>query len=318
MRCLVTGAAGFIGSTLTDRLLAEGHEVTGVDCFTPYYPRELKDANLEAARRNGKFRLVEADLRMCALDDVLEGAEVVYHLAGQAGVRASLGSMFPEYVEHNVLVTHRLLEAALRHRGISAFVYSSSASVYGSVPLPMREDGPTRPVSPYGVTKLAAEHLCTQYAKLGLPSMSLRFFNAFGPRQRPDMAFTRLAVALLAGREFPVYGTGEQERDFTAVEDIADIVLAAGKGPKPGMVINTGGGHRVSLNMSISIMENITGIRAKIRREPRVSGDMERTESDTTLLRKEYGFTPKIGLEEGLKKQVEWVKASLGALSKCT
>ncbi|HEX9188017.1 MAG TPA: NAD-dependent epimerase/dehydratase family protein, partial [Vicinamibacteria bacterium] len=188
MKVVVTGAAGFIGSHVAESLAADGHEVTGIDCFTDYYPRPVKEGNLRALRASGRFRLVEAPLQEADLAPLLDGAGHVYHLAAQAGVRASWGREFSHYTEHNVLATQRLLEAAVA-AGRPTFVYASSSSVYGDAPsLPFREDGPCQPVSPYGVTKLAAEHLAVLYHRsLGLPTVSLRFFTVYGPRQRPDM-----------------------------------------------------------------------------------------------------------------------------------
>ena len=316
MRCLVTGAAGFIGSHLAERLLDGGHQVTGLDCFTAYYYRALKEKNLAGAKSKKGFAFVEADLLDAGLARVLDGIDVVYHLAGQPGVK-SFGPQFSDYIDNNLKATHRLLEAARDSRGIRIFVYASSASVYGDVPVPMREDGPTRPTSPYGITKLAAEQLCLQYAAQNMvPAMALRFFNVFGPRQRPDMAFTRLAVAALTGAEFPLYGTGGQERDFTGVGDIVDALVRAGEIGRPGLVLNVGGGHRVSLTAAIDALERISGIAVRIRREPPQVGAMERMEADTERLRKEFGFAPRVSLEEGLRLQLEWARENLPLLSK--
>ncbi len=316
MRCLVTGAAGFIGSHLTDRLLDEGHEVVGVDCFTPYYARALKEANLEAARSRKSFQLAEVDLKNAPLEPFLEGVEVAIHLAAQAGVR-SFGPQFSEYIDNNLSATHRLLEAVKLSRSVRLLIYASSGSVYGAVPLPMREDGPTRPTTPYGITKLAAEQLCLQYAAQNMvPAMCLRFFNVFGPRQRPNMAFSQLTVAILANREFSLYGTGEQERDFTEVSDIVDTIVAACKRGRAGMVLNVGGGQRISLHQAIATLERIHGRRIKIRKEPPVPGDVVRMEADTTLLKGELGITPRVRLEEGLQRQFEWVRAHLAEFTR--
>ena len=228
MRVVVTGAAGFIGSHLAESLVADGHEVAGVDCFTDYYPRALKESNLERLRESPRFHLVEARLQDLDLVPLLDGAEHVYHLAAQAGVRASWGREFALYTDHNVLATQRLLEAALA-AGRPAVVYASSSSVYGDAPsLPLREDGPCQPVSPYGVTKLAGEHLAALYHRNhGLPTVSLRFFTVYGPRQRPDMAFHRFLKAARDGAEVPVFGDGRQTRDFTYVADIVSAVRSA-------------------------------------------------------------------------------------------
>jgi UDP-glucose 4-epimerase len=322
MRCVVTGAAGFIGSHLAGRLAAAGHEVTGVDCFTSYYSRALKERNLKAA---GKIRFVEIDLVRDSLDDVVADAEVIYHLAAQPGV-LSFGPGFAAYIDNNITGTHRLLDAAhgkwdLRRAAQGAgslrlMVYASSASVYGSTPLPMAESGPAKPVSPYGITKLAAEQLCLQYSTAGLvPAMALRFFNVFGPRQRPDMAFTRLAVAMLAGREFPLRGTGEQERDFTAVDDVVDVLVACLEKGKPGLLLNVGGGHRISLMRAIQVFEKVGGKPAKLKHEPEAPGEMSRMEADTTALRKEFGFSPRVKLEDALERQLAWARDNLDLLA---
>jgi len=312
MRALVTGVAGFIGSTLAERLLSAGHEVVGVDAFTPYYSRAVKEANLAGILDDPRFRFSEADLRTAELAPFLEGVEVVVHLAGRPGVRGSFGPEFASYTEHNILATHRLLEAS---RQVRLFVFASSSSVYGSVPTPMREDGPTRPVAPYGVTKLAAEQLCLQYAAQGLvPAMAFRFFSVYGPRQRPDMAFTPLIRKVLDGEEFAVFGTGDQQRDFTYVADVVDAIAAALAKGRSGLLLNLGGGHKVTLNESIRIIERLAGKKARIARQPAAAGDMLVNEADTARLKSELDFTPKTPLETGLGSQLEWVRANIRLL----
>ena len=307
MRVLVTGAAGFIGSHLAERLLADGHEVTGVDCFTPDYAEALKRSFVAPSLANPRFRFLEADLRTTDPVPLVGSADVVYHLAAQAGVRASFGPQFADYVAHNILATHRLLEAARAAKGLKLMVYASSASVYGDVPVPMREEGPTRPTSPYGITKLAAEQLCLRYAaEMGVPAMAFRFFNVFGPRQRPYMAFTRLAVAMMAGAEFPLYGNGAMERDFTEVGDIVDTLVEAAKRGKPGMLLNIGGGHRISLLQAIEVFEKVSGKKALLRKEPARMGEMARAEADNSALKAAFGFAPKVSLEAGLARQWAW------------
>src|SRR5436190_5946353 len=221
MHCLVTGVAGFIGSHLAQALVAQGHEVVGVDCLTPYYGRLRKEANLREAASSGPFQFLELDLQDAKLAGVLRGADVVFHLAGQPGVRSSWGSSFADYVRNNVTVTQRLLEASER-AGIRRFVYASSSSVYGNTArLPTTESDPCRPFSPYGVTKLAAENLCTAYADNGcVETVSLRYFTVYGPRQRPDMAFSRFISMALRGDTLPLHAGGEQVRDFTYVDDV--------------------------------------------------------------------------------------------------
>ncbi len=309
MKAVVTGAAGFIGSHLAESLLADGHEVVGVDCFTDYYPRERKLANLGPLRANGRFRLVEERLQDAALPSLLEGATCVFHLAAQAGVRASWGREFAHYTEHNVLATQRLLEAALE-AGRPRIVYASSSSVYGdAASLPLLEDGPCRPVSPYGVTKLAAEHLAGLYHRNhGLETVSLRFFTVYGPRQRPDMAFHRFLKAARDGRPITVYGDGTQTRDFTYVDDIVSAVRAAALSGRPGCVYNVGGGERVALNDVLRLLERVTGRRLEVeRREPQM-GDMKDTFADTNAAARDLGFRSTVALGEGLAREWQWIR----------
>lgn len=310
MRVVVTGAAGFIGSQLTEGLLADGHEVSGIDAFVDYYPRPLKEENLRRARAAGeRFRLVEGALQELPLAPLLEGADVVYHLAAQAGVRASWGSEFDRYTEHNVLATQRLLEAAVA-AGVPRLVYASSSSVYGDCEsLPLREDSPCRPVSPYGVTKLAAEHLCHLYARnMGLNVVSLRYFTVYGPRQRPDMAFNRFLKAARDGRPVTVYGDGAQTRDFTYIDDILSATRAAADAGRPGTAYNVGGGERVAIAEVLRLVEDVTGRTLEVRREETQKGDMRDTFADTAAARRELGFRPTVALREGLAREWQWLK----------
>ena len=313
-RCLVTGCAGFVGSHLAERLLADGHAVTGVDCFTDYYARERKERNLAGLRTHRGFTLVEADLADADLPPLLEGVDRVFHEAGQPGVRASWGRTFDGYCRHNILGTQRLLEAA-RESSLRRFVYASSSSVYGDAPqLPARETTLPRPVSPYGVTKLAAEHLCGLYASnFGVPTVSLRYFTVYGPRQRPDMAFSRFVRALLDGDEIRLNGDGEQTRDFTFVSDIVAANVAASEAPLAsfGRVYNVGGGSRVTVNHVIGLLEDIVGVRGRIRTLPQPPGDARHTWADCTPVRDELGFSPRYSLEEGLREQVAWARDDL-------
>jgi UDP-glucuronate 4-epimerase len=309
VKVVVTGAAGFIGSHLAERLLADGHEVTGVDCFTDYYPRPTKEKNLEPLRDHRAFCLVEARLQDADLAPILDGAGHVYHLAAQAGVRASWGREFSHYTDHNVLATQRLLEAALG-RGLPRFVYASSSSVYGDAPsLPLREDGPCAPVSPYGVTKLAAEHLARLYERnFGLPTVSLRFFTVYGPRQRPDMAFHRFLRAARDGEPVALYGDGRQTRDFTYVDDIVAAVRAAGLSGRPGSVYNVGGGERIALNDVLRLVGDITGRPLQIQRQESQKGDMRDTFADTTAAARDLGFRSSVALAEGLGREWQWLR----------
>ena len=317
MLCVVTGVAGFIGSQVAERLLEMGHQVRGIDCFTDYYPRRLKELNLAACRDQAGFALVERDIMAADLEALLDGAGAVIHLAAQAGVRASWGSNFEIYTHNNVLTTQRLLEAIKGQGNRARLVYASSSSVYGDTrDLPMRETSACWPVSPYGVTKLAAEHLCTLYAKnFGLDTVSLRYFTVYGPRQRPDMAFHRLIRAMLTGGGFRLFGDGRQSRDFTYVGDIAQAtVTAALAGATPGGVYNLGGGSRVSVNQVIALLEEITGGRATIQRLAVAKGDVRDTEADTSRARDELGFAPGYDLKRGLAAEAEWVRAMLPIL----
>lgn len=309
---LVTGAAGFIGSHLTERLLALGHTVTGVDVFTDYYDVALKRRNLETALAHPRFRLLELDLGaadLAALPDVA----VVFHQAAQAGVRASWGRDFASYVHHNVLATQRLLE---RYQGskLERFVYASSSSVYGDAErYPTDEDLLPRPFSPYGVTKLAGEHLALLYGRnFGMPVAALRYFTVYGPRQRPDMAFHRFCRAMLAGEPIVVYGDGRQSRDFTYVADAIEANVRAWERSAPQGVYNVGGGSQVEVVEAIAILERALGVKAKVDFQPRPPGDPLRTRADATRIRAGLGFAPATPIEQGLAAEAEWAKALYG------
>ena len=309
MKVVVTGAAGFIGSRLVDGLLADGHEVVGVDAFVDFYPRAIKEENLRGARDHRGFRLVEGEVQALPLAEVLEGAGQVYHLAAQAGVRSSWGHEFALYTEHNVLATQRLLEAAVE-AGVPRLVYASSSSVYGDTrELPLREDARCRPVSPYGVTKLAAEHLGALYERNhGLPVVSLRYFTVYGPRQRPDMAFHRFLLAARDGQPVHVYGDGKQTRDFTYVDDAVTATRRAGDSGRPGCVYNIGGGQRVALEEVLRTVEQVAGRPLQILREEAQKGDMRDTFADTTAARRDLDFRPTVTLPEGLAREWDWIR----------
>jgi UDP-glucuronate 4-epimerase len=309
MKVVVTGVAGFIASQLAERLVAAGQDVLGIDCFTDYYPREVKERNLARLRSSRGFRLVEERLQDAPLPALLEGATHVYHLAAQAGVRASWGREFSHYTEHNVLATQCLLEAALA-AGRPRIVYASSSSVYGDSPtLPLREDAPCNPVSPYGVTKLAAEHLTRLYQRNhGLDTTSLRFFTVYGPRQRPDMAFHRFLRAARDGGTVTVYGDGQQTRDFTYVDDIVAALQAAALSGRPGSVYNVGGGQRVALNEVLRMVENVTGRPLRVERQETQKGDMRDTFADTAAAARELGFRSSVSLRDGLAREWDWLR----------
>jgi UDP-glucose 4-epimerase len=317
MKALVTGAAGFIGSHLSAALVAQGADVIGIDAFTDYYPRAVKEANVSGLRSSPRFQFIEGALQTIDLGRLLDGVTHVFHLAGQPGVRKSWGRDFAAYTSDNVDATQRLLEA-VRERTLHRLVYASSSSVYGDeVAIPMREDARVAPVSPYGVTKLAAEHLCHLYAvNHGVPTVSLRYFTVYGPRQRPDMGFHRFLSAIYAGQPIVVFGDGEQTRDFTFVGDIVAATMAAGDRGRPGAVYNIGGGSRVSVNEVLRLVEQVTGRPLALRREPSQKGDMRDTFADTSLARAEIGFSPRVSLAEGLAAEHAWLAQSLSATSR--
>ena len=309
MKAVVTGVAGFIGSHLAESLLGDGHEVTGIDAFVDYYPRAVKEKNLRRARDHARFRLLEGEVQALRLSEILDGADQVFHLAAQAGVRASWGRDFALYTEHNVLATQRLLEAAVS-AGRPRLVYASSSSVYGdSRVLPLREDAACHPLSPYGVTKLAAEHLGRLYhLSHGLPVVSLRYFTAYGPRQRPDMAFHRFLGAARAGQAVRVFGDGEQTRDFTYVADVVSATRAAADAGRAGCVYNVGGGERVTVNEVLRLIETVTGRRLPVAREEAQKGDMRDTFADTEAARRDLAFRSTVPLREGLAREWAWLQ----------
>lgn len=312
MRCVVTGVAGFIGSHLAERLIELGHEVLGVDRFTEYYPRKLKERNLRRLRGGPRFSLSTADLATADLGPLLEGREVVFHQAAQAGVRASWGQSFEGYLHDNVLATQRLLEAARAGGEVRKLVYASSSSVYGEGgDTPMLESSRTTPYSPYGVTKLAAEHLCELYRhNFGLPTVSLRYFTVYGPRQRPDMGFHQFMSTLLMEKAIRIYGDGEQTRDFTYVSDAVEANIAAMTGSAVG-VFNIGGGARVTINEVLETLREIVGRDVRVERAAPQAGDVRHTWADTSAAQAALGYTPKVGLREGLAAQATWMAEQL-------
>jgi len=309
VRALVTGAAGFIGSTLAERLIAGGADVVGIDCFTDYYPRAIKERNLERLRDEPNFRLVEQALQDVDLPSLLEGVTHIFHLAAQAGVRKSWGRDFDIYVSNNIGATQRLLEACAG-RPLERFVYASTSSVYGDeAVIPMREDARLQPVSPYGVSKLAAEHLGHLYhVNHGLPFVALRYFTVYGPRQRPDMGFHRFLTAAMDGQPLTRYGDGEQTRDFTFVADAVTATATAGTRGVPGRVYNVGGGSRVSVNDVFEIISRLVGTPVTIEHQPLQKGDMRDTYADTSRAAADLGFTPSVTLEQGLTEEYSWLR----------
>jgi nucleoside-diphosphate-sugar epimerase len=303
MKCLVTGGAGFIGSHLCERLLQDGHTVVAVDAFVPYYPRSLKEANLTTLRTHRRFSLHELDLRTDALERVVEGVDVVFHLAAMAGLTRSW-TEFDLYAACNLTATQRMLEAVRRHPGLKRFLYVSTSSVYGLY-ASGDETLPTRPVSPYGVTKLAAENLCRAYEEHGLPLTVLRYFSVYGPRQRPEMGYHRFIEAMLHGQPLTVYGDGHQVRGNTYIGDCVEATVAALNTPA-GETYNVGGGEAVSVWDILRKLETIIGSPPVVQREPARLGDQRSTFADTSKLYRHVGWRPQTNLDTGLALQVAW------------
>ena len=303
---VVTGCAGFIGSHVVEALLERGDAVRGIDSFTDYYARGLKQANLAACTRDPSFMFIEADLCDAQLDDLVDGAAGVFHLAAQAGVRGSWGDTFAVYAQDNIVATQRLLEAAVGAGSRVAF--ASSSSVYGDAEAyPTREDAPPHPISPYGVTKLCCEHLAGAYAdSRGLDHVILRYFTVYGPRQRPDMAFARIVRALVDGGTFSVFGTGGQTRDVTFVGDAVAATIAAMDRGQRGAIYNVGGGSETSLRDAIEIAERLSGRRLDAHHESVATGDVGRTAADTSRARRDLDWKPRTSIEEGLRQQLAW------------
>lgn len=315
LRCLVTGCAGFIGSHLSEALVRRGDTVRGVDCFTNYYSKKTKLSNLSGLLNNSRFEFVEADLASSNLARLVDRVDAVLHLAAQPGVRASWGKTFSYYVRDNIVATQRLLEALKGHE-VKSMVYASSSSIYGDAErLPTAEDARPQPVSPYGATKLAAEHLCNVYFRnFQIPVVSLRYFTVYGPRQRPDMAFSRFISNISAGREIEVYGDGEQRRDFTYVDDTVKATILA-LGGKHGTTYNVGAGRSISLKEVISQIELLTGKSARIKWRQAALGDVRDTSADIRKIQSELGYSARTQLARGLRMQVEsqLLRADLGS-----
>ncbi|MCQ1538185.1 NAD-dependent epimerase/dehydratase family protein [Methanocalculus taiwanensis] len=328
-KALVTGCAGFIGSTLTDRLLADGFEVIGIDRFSDYYARNLKEQNLAAAIQHPRFTLIEADIVEM---DAFPAVDYVFHLAAQAGVRASWGRSFDIYTRDNIQTTQRLLDFYATHAApapdadsapdaestppssrLRRFVYSSSSSVYGDIELPMREDRMVQPVSPYGVSKLAAEHLCYLYWKnYGVPTVSLRYFTVYGPRQRPDMGINKFVRAILAGDSITIYDDGAQTRDFTYIDDAVEANVAAAlcdtnESSVCGEAFNIGGGNRISVIDLIHVIEDATGKAAVLHHVEKQKGDVQDTWADAVKAKERFGWQANVRIEEGLARYVAWI-----------
>ena len=309
MKAIVTGVAGFIGSHLAERLIGSDYDVIGVDCFTPYYPEWYKRANLAGLIANRRFRLIGSDIIEVEWGELLSEADVVCHLAAQPGVRASWGTRFDEYVKDNIVATQRILEGA-KGTGIRKLVFASSSSVYGNPPtLPTPETAPLRPISPYGVTKLAAEQLCRIYHEdFGVPVVILRYFTVFGRRQRPDMALRRFIEAILDGREIHLFGDGEQTRDFTHVSDVVSATTAAIASDHAGEVFNVGEGVSISVNAAVGTLEEIIGKSARVKRLKEREGDALHTWADCKKAGEQLHYRPKVDFATGSREEFEWLK----------
>ena len=313
MKAVVTGAAGFIGSSIAERLLDDGHEVTGIDLLTDYYAVELKRENVALLQSKG-MDFTHGDLNELELGELLAGTDVIFHEAGQPGVRGSWGNDFHSYTIRNINATQRLLEAVKWLCSLKRFVYASSSSVYGDAArYPVHESDVPHPISPYGVSKLAAEHLCGLYGtEFDVPTVSLRYFTVYGPRQRPDMAFNRFTRAALLGEPITIFGSGDQVREFTYVDDIVSAnLLAASSHSVPGSVYNVSGGTSISINAVLEIFAEHTPKGLTVRRLPRASGDVTRTGGSAEAIRSQFGWCPAISIGEGIARQVAWGKKTL-------
>lgn len=310
MKCLVTGAAGFIGSHLSERLIALGHQVTGIDCFTDYYSRKLKEHNLHLLKNSTAFKFIEADIIDLELGEILSEVDYVFHQAAQAGVRLSWGQDFEIYTRQNILVTQKLLETAA-NCNLKRFIYASSSSIYGATEdMPMHEKSFPHPLSPYGVTKLAAEQLCYLYWRnFGVPVISLRYFTVYGPRQRPDMAFRKFITAILAGQSIDIYGDGEQTRDFTYISDAVEANVSCLDKGIVGEVYNIGGGSRITVNNVLKVLGELTGQPVKANYRQDQKGDMRHTYADVSKAKEGLGYMPKITVTEGLKREIDWIRS---------
>lgn len=315
MKALVTGVAGFVGSSLAKRLLLEGHEVVGIDSLTDYYDIRIKRANVGGIPSE-RFTFFHRDLNQVDLAGLLEGVDWVFHQAGQPGVRKSWGEDFAVYVRENIAATQRLLEAAKGSPSLKRLVYASSSSVYGDAEhYPTAESARPQPRSPYGVTKLAAEHLCTLYAaNFRVPTASLRYFTVYGPGQRTDMAFTRFVRAAILGEVITVFGSGQQIRDFTFIDDVVRAnLMAAASDVAPGSVFNVAGGSNVSVLQTLQILSEVSGRRLSVDHVDPVAGDVFRTGADTSRIEDAFGWKAEVDISDGLAQQFEWGRRTFGA-----
>ena len=315
----MTGVAGFIGSHLAEELVKRGHKVIGIDCFTDYYPRAIKEVNIHNLVKSQNFNFLERDILDLDLIKLLKGADAIFHEAAQPGVRKSWGVNFSTYVKRNILSTQALLEAS-KKSSLKYFVYASSSSIYGDSEMyPTKEDTIPKPISPYGVTKLACEHLCNAYLNsFGLPVVILRYFTVYGPRQRPDMAFNKFIRSVLMNTNITVYGDGLQTRDFTFVSDIIEANMLILKNEIHDGIFNIGGGTKTTINDVIQILETLTGKDVNMEHTSSEKGDVKHTCADITRAKRILGFRPKIGIKEGLSREIEWLQTHLDLFSSKT
>ncbi len=307
MKALVTGCAGFIGSHLAEKLLEDGYEVVGIDCFASYYSRENKEENIAGILKHKSFELVEADI--LAVKD-FPRVDCVFHEAAQPGVRGSWGDKFEIYVRNNIMATQKLLEF-YKGEKLRKFIYASSSSIYGDAELPLKESAAPKPISPYGVTKLAGENLCYLYYKsYGMPVISLRYFTVYGPRQRPDMAIHKMASAILNGEEFAIFGDGNQTRDFTYIDDVTEANLLAARGEIQGRAFNIGGGSRISVNDLIKLISKLLNKEAKITYVQEQKGDVRHTLAHIELAEKELGWQPQVEITDGLRRYIDSIPSN--------
>ncbi|MGI0493402.1 NAD-dependent epimerase/dehydratase family protein [Alkalinema pantanalense CENA528] len=309
---VVTGVAGFIGSHVAETLLKQGDRVIGIDHFNDYYDPKLKRRNLQSFADHPNFQLIEGDIQFLDWNLLLQDVEVVYHQAAQAGVRASWGTSFRAYTERNINATQVILEAAKDAKQLQRFIYASTSSIYGNAEtLPTYETIPPQPVSPYGITKLAAERLCgLYYDNFGVPFVSLRYFTVYGPRQRPDMGFHKFFKAAMADRPIDIFGDGQQTRDFTFISDAVAANLAAAKAPGAvGEIFNIGGGSRVVLADVLNLMEEIIGKPIQRNHIEKARGDARHTAADVTKAREILGYNPQVTLRQGLEQEWVWIQA---------
>ncbi len=310
MKILVTGAAGFIGSHLCEKLLNDPkNRIIGVDTFIGPTPINLKEMNLQSLKNHPRFQFIELNLLTADLDNLLSEVDTIYHLAGMPGVRSSWGIDFDPYVSNNILVTQRLLEA-VKNKNLTKFIYASTSSVYGEKNGKVSENSIPTPLSPYGITKLTGEYLCHVYYKsYNVPIVVVRFFTVYGPRQRPDMAFHRFIVQILKEEPITIFGDGTQSRDFTFISDCVDATSSVLHEDVIGRTINIGGKERASINDIITMLEEITGNKAKVNYTQKVSGEPKHTWADITLAQTLLHYDPKISLKEGLTREMNYIRS---------